>query len=196
MMSRAITVYSIIGACLLLGFLTGCADQPVEELTQAREALRSAAEAEADVYAPEQYQAAQDALEAAERELEAQLDQSAMSRDYTPARELLQSAISTANAAAAQVPDRKETMRMEAETMIEDTEATAEQLAGEAERTRDPARRASRQEDIRAIRSGLEEARIALESGNVRQAHDRAEEAFGKASGIQVGLMEGKSGSW
>jgi uncharacterized iron-regulated protein len=52
-------------------FLAACASAPVQEMSDARQAIRSAEEADAVRYAPQQLRAAQSSLEKAQDNLEA-----------------------------------------------------------------------------------------------------------------------------
>ena len=83
---RALAAGLMAGALLV----AGCASRPDEELNAAKAAIAEARNtAQADVWAPEEYGAAQSALDTAEREIAAQDETSAMSRNYDKARESL-----------------------------------------------------------------------------------------------------------
>jgi hypothetical protein len=57
---------------LVLGLLTGCASisPPVQEMSDARQAIKAAREANAGQYAPQKLQSAEDSIELATRTLE------------------------------------------------------------------------------------------------------------------------------
>ena len=59
-------------ATLLMGLLAGCAttSPPVQEMSDARQAIKSAREANAQQYAPQKLQSAEDSMELAIRTLE------------------------------------------------------------------------------------------------------------------------------
>ena len=93
---RALAAGLLAGALLI----AGCGSRPEEELNAAKAALAEAREmAQADTWAPEEYEAAQSALDTAEQEIAAQDEAFAMSRNYDAARESL--ARATAEAAKA-----------------------------------------------------------------------------------------------
>lgn len=108
---------SILSAIALL-FIIGCQQAPQEQLDAARAALMQADSVEADLYVSELYVAALDSFNAAQSEIEAEDAKSGFSRDYGNASELLAYTQQTAADAAAQVEERKEAVRVEADSLI------------------------------------------------------------------------------
>lgn len=81
------SVLLVLGLALpLLG--TGCASEPKSEIDAANSALEAARQAEAEDYAPEAMQIAEDAHAEMETELARQKEQFALGRSYDKAREL------------------------------------------------------------------------------------------------------------
>lgn len=156
---------------LPLLLLTACAQPPETELQTAEEALRQAREAEADVYAPEQLEAAQQAFESARSEIEAQSQRFSPLRSYGSARELLEAATRGAQEAAVGAREKREEAQREAEALQE--EASSALQEAEAALRQAPRRGKGAQADIAALRQDLESAQSAYDQG--RQALQREE---------------------
>ncbi len=58
-----------LGCLALIGLLTACAGVPVQEMSDARQAVEAARQANAQTYAPEELQAAENLLQRAEEAL-------------------------------------------------------------------------------------------------------------------------------
>jgi hypothetical protein len=108
-------------ALLVLAF--GCAKAPQEQVTTVRSVLDSVQVAEVEKYAPDQYKAAQDSLNAAMAEIEKQNSKFALTRKYTKAEAQLASAAELARASAQQAVANKARIKAEAEDMM--TQMTA-----------------------------------------------------------------------
>jgi hypothetical protein len=98
-------VFSLLASVLLL---PACSPKPDEEIATARNAVEAARMAEADLYAPDAYEAASQALRSAEAHL--------ANRDYTKARALLVRARTQANLATTTAYANKARVRSEAQT--------------------------------------------------------------------------------
>lgn len=108
-------------ALLVLAF--GCAKAPQEQMTAVRSVLDSVQVAEVEKYAPEQYKAAQDSLNAAMAEIEKQNSKFALTRKYNKAEAQLAAAASIARSSAQQAVANKARIKAEAEDMV--TQMTA-----------------------------------------------------------------------
>jgi len=109
---------AVLGGLILILGTTACSP-PEEELTSARASLEEAREAGAETYAPQAWQQAQEALQAAEAEIEAQAEKSFASRRYQQSRELLQGAEEVAGQAVLAAEQGLEQARREAEQALE-----------------------------------------------------------------------------
>jgi hypothetical protein len=109
---------AVLGALILILGTLACSP-PEEELTSARASLEGAREAGAEAYAPKAWQQAQEALQAAEAEIEAQAGKSFVSRRYQPSRDLLQAAEETAGQAVQAAEQGRKQARREAEQGLE-----------------------------------------------------------------------------
>jgi len=88
-------------ATLTLALAAGCAKPPQQEIDAAKAAMTAAEQAEAPKYAADEWNAAQQAMNAVTAELEAQQNKFALFRSYTKTKEL----IAAANTAAAAAKD-------------------------------------------------------------------------------------------
>jgi hypothetical protein len=163
----------VLTLCILL-LAVGCASKPVEQQTGAQKALEDARSAEADLYAAELYQVASESLKAAEAEMVTQDGNSAFSRDYEKAEELLAAAQTQAENARVSAATNKERVRAEAEV----EQAEAEQALETAQTTLSKAPRGKGTKadlealagDLSAAESALSDARSAYANGKYRDA--------------------------
>lgn len=111
------------GAAILL---SGCADPPTERLSEARQALRTAARDGARQYAESTYREAEAALDTGWREIARQEGKLPPLRDYTRADSMLLHSIARAQLAAKQSRKLRASLR---DTFRDDRQAIAEELA-------------------------------------------------------------------
>lgn len=183
---------TLFGIALLVVGLMGCAKVPQAELDGAQAALQAAADAGADAYVADLYQAAQDSFAAAQVEIETQNAASSFSRDYDRAAALLAFVAETAAQAEAQVAERKEVLRGETQTLIaqaREAVAQTETLLAQAPRGKDGAvALVSIHEDAAAAGTTLQEAQAALEADDVARAHALAQTALDQATALNEEL--------
>ena len=86
-------------AALTLTLASGCAKPPQQEIDALKAAMTSAEQAEAPKYAPDAWNAAQQAQNAVNAEIEAQANKFALFRSYTKTKELNAAAMQAASAA-------------------------------------------------------------------------------------------------
>jgi hypothetical protein len=119
-------LFSIIAIAMVV-FLAGCAKEPVVELDAAKAAVAKAAAEGADRYAPATYNAAQDTLNAAVAEIEAQKEKFSLFRKYDVALNLLTSATTISEQAVAEAGQMKLQVKEEVVTMLGEVKAMIEQ---------------------------------------------------------------------
>ncbi|GIV62282.1 MAG: hypothetical protein KatS3mg044_1148 [Rhodothermaceae bacterium] len=177
---------ALAGLFLLAVVLTGCAQVPQQQLDTAQAALQAAAEAEANLYVADLYQALQDSLAAAQTEIETQKSRFALTRDYSRAERLLQFVTQTAAEAQAQAATQKEAMRAEAERLIAEARQALTQvqdLLAKAPRGKEGTMAlVSIQTDRNNASQTLDQATTALENGKILEARDLAATALEKAN--------------
>lgn len=121
--NRFVVVGAVLAVALLL---VGCAKPPVEEQNATRAAL-DGVRGIAEKWAPNEWRAAQQAFDDANKEIETQNNRFALMRNYDKAKQMLNDAKAAAEkakaageAAKAQAKAEAETKLMEAETAIND----------------------------------------------------------------------------
>jgi Skp family chaperone for outer membrane proteins len=110
----------VVGLILVLALVSGCAKAPQQAVDTAKAALDAAKQSGADRYLAGEFKAAQDSLNAALAEIEAQNSKFALTRNYDKATKLLEAATSLANNLTSQVDTKKEEVRTEAQQLFID----------------------------------------------------------------------------
>lgn len=131
--TRNVVVLTTLGAAAML---TACAKPPQAEMDAAKLEVERAVTAEAETYAPEELEAAREALRKATAEVEAQGQKFALTRSYESARVMMQeagtaaetarvAAVNNREAAKAAVADAVEAMTSQITTAEADLAALA-----------------------------------------------------------------------
>lgn len=110
----------VVGLILVLALVSGCAKAPQQAIDAAKAALDAATQAEANRYLADEFKAAQDSLNAAMAEIEAQNSKFALTRNYDKAAKLLEAATSLATNLTSQVDAKKEEVKAEAQQLFTD----------------------------------------------------------------------------
>jgi len=159
-------------------FAAGCSKAPQAEIDAAKASLEQAGVAEADVYAPEEYTAAEDAMKQLEAELTLQQDKSALFRRYGKAAELAAAAKTAGETAAAAAAAGKEQAKAEAMDTIAATRdllAEVEGMLAKAPTGKGTqADLAAMKADLEGVRTSLDEADAAYQSGDYMDAQTGA----------------------
>lgn len=167
-----------IAILTLLSLLLACAQRPEEELEGARKALDAARAAEAPTYAPEEFEAAENALRQAESEIEAQDDSFAPTRSYDRASELLSQARAAAQEATSASTANKENVSRQAQGAIEEAEEAIETAADALERA---PRGKGTTADLEAMEATLETSRGSLSRARRHLEEERFMDALNEA---------------
>ncbi len=180
----SILVISVLAVVLV----AGCAKAPQAEVDAAKAALASAKAVEADRYVADVYKSAQDSLNAGTAEITAQNSKFGLARNYKKASALLASATKLAGEAEAQAAARKEEVKAEAATLLNDAKAAlvdANKLVRKAPRGKEgrAALEAIRGE-LKMIEASLDEVPGVIEKGDFKTAHDKAKAALDKTKSI------------
>ncbi len=152
----------------VVALTTGCAKPPQNEIDAAKAALSVAEGAQAARYAPGEWEAATQAINQVNAEVEAQAQKFALFRSYKKAQELAAAAAQAATAANEAAIAGKARAKNEAETAIEDAKAaiaSAEELFAELGKCRrQPKDFKKDMEGMRGNLDGLVAQGAALES--------------------------------
>lgn len=177
--------------------LGGCATAPQEDIDAAQQALEAARTSEANLYAPEALQQAEDAWTSAMTEVEAQNAKFALFRSYDRAKELMTTAKNEADEAVAEAATGKEAARQEAENLIRDTTTAIEEAKAALETA---PRGKGTQAEIQAMKAEVEtlgatlaEAQQAYDSGRYLDAKATAQSVKEKAEAISQDIAQAKA---
>jgi hypothetical protein len=176
----------------VLAFLAGCAKPPQQSIDAAKAALEAAKSAEAETYASSDYIAAKDSLDTALAEVEKQNAKFAWFRKYKDAEQMLQTAISKANATKNAAVAEKEKVRKEAEDKL--IQAQAAVTTGKDLLTRAPKGKGERatieaiKADLEAVEASFAEIQAAITQGELISARDKARASLEKANSLNTEL--------
>jgi len=190
-MKTAIT-FGLLALLFVLG--TGCAKVPQQAVDSAQLALQDARLQEADVFAPELFNAAQDSFNAAQAEIELQGGKFALMRSYDSAQNLLASASDLSRQASEEGAVRKQEMRAETENLLlqaREAAAQAKMLLTKAPRGKEGRiALVSIGSDVNSLDSLFVEVEDLLAQGNVKLANERALVAMDRATSLTGELQE------
>jgi hypothetical protein len=167
-----------------------CAKAPQEDVGAAEAEIGKAREAQADVWAPNEFQAADQAMTAAKSEIEAQNGK--WLKNYDRAKELLAQARDEAAKAATAAAANKEQARQDAETAL--TEADTALQAAEAAHKSAPMTKDSKADlalyrsDLDTLRQTLDAARQAFDAGDYKKTLESTASVKEKAGQIAADL--------
>jgi hypothetical protein len=181
------------GLSMALGLLVlGCAKVPQEAVTSARSAVDSARVAEAPLYAPEQFRAASDSLEAAMTEIEKQNSKNMFTRKYDLAEQRLISARGLAESSVRMAAENKARVMAESAesiTMLEAAIVEAKALIEKAPRGKDGAAVLEAMKgEIAAVEQALATATASRAAGDFFGARDTARAATETVKAISAEL--------
>jgi len=199
-MGRARSRLILIGAALVLGAgaAASCADPPVVEITKTRLAVTNLRDiSHAEIWAPEELAAAEEAMQAAEQELSLQRGRFGIMREYSKAIDLLALAVADAEAARAAAESRKRAAESEAREALDAAisaidHAWAALLIATVPRDRRSASGRLDTDLSRAERS-LEEVRNLIVAEDYRAAAARAEEILDDVTRLVRRVSGGRS---
>jgi len=181
------------GLSMALGLLVlGCAKVPQEAVTAARSAVDSARVAEAPLYAPEQFRAASDSLEAAMTEIEKQNSKNMFTRKYDLAEQRLIAAKQIAESSVRLAAENKARVMAESQeaiTMLEAAIAEAKTLMEQAPRGKDGAAVLEAMKgEVAAVEQALATATASRAAGDYFGSRDTARAATEAVKAISAEL--------
>jgi len=179
------SVAVVLGVMLLV--VAGCSKAPVDEEKRAIDALDLAREAEADIYAPEAFAAAQDTLDGGIKERQRQDDKFKLFRSYGKAREQFLRAEELAVRSVDIAGDVKNQQADDCRVAAERATAVVDSCADLLDKA--PKAKGSRA-DLRALREDL--TTLATELGNVNDYLDnrRFADCIAKADTVMAKAAE------
>ena len=191
-MSRRNSIVATVA--LVFVAAVACAKAPQEDISAAQADLDKAREAQAETWAPNEYQAADSAWKAANDEIQAQ--NAKWIKNYDKAKELLTKTKEEAAKAAQAAAANKEQARTDSEAAI--TAADTSLTAAEAGLKVAPVTKDSRADlalfksDVENLRGTLEQARQAFASEDYKRALESANSVKDKATSIADQLEQAR----
>lgn len=177
-----------LGLVVLLILVVGCAKAPQQEVDAAKAALTLAKDSEADRYLADEFKAAEDTLNAALAEIEAQNSKFALGRNYNRAKALLASSTEMFNLANSKVEARKEEVKAEGQQLMLDLQAAlseAKTLLKKAPKGKEGREVLQAfQNDLMAVETSLGEVTTLMDSGDFLGAKDKLSAGLNKVKSI------------
>lgn len=177
----------------LLAALGGCSEPPILEEKEAEEAILQARDL-AEIYAPDEMEAAFKAFDEGKLQIEAQATSSEMGRSYSKAKQLMIEAKAAAERAGQAARENQESARQDAEAKLAEVEAgieEAREALGSARRTR--SNRSARTRlgaELDGMTASLQGARDMLAVDTYLEVAQMAEELKGRIEEIKTGISE------
>ena len=183
-----------VGACVLTSVLvlvSGCAEKPVLEVFEAQQALAAARDAEADIYAPEEYELAVSNLENAIAAIERQEEEPLWARSYAFAGDLLALSMEQSEAAQEFADSIRLEASVQAEVLIPEAQTAIDSAFAGLEQARSTSVAGRRQldtldADLRTAADLLGGARESLEGADYATAVTQAGQALELAVSVRI----------
>lgn len=172
-----------------LFYLSGCEGAPVQKAEDAKRAVEAARRAEAEKYAAQEFAQLEDSLKAGLIELDRQNAQFGLFRDYAAARHALEWVDAHADQIGERAQENKERLKRVTKDLIElagDEVNSAALLVAKVPRRQDSGEEiASFKNDLKSLRSSLQEMATELEAENFADAQLRAKAVQTRAERLQ-----------
>jgi len=181
-----------LAAIAMVAFLSSCGKVPQTEIDATNAAIAAAQAAEANVYVPAEFTALQDSMNAITAAVETQ--KSKLFKKFGPIKERLASTLTLANTVAANAATKKEEVKKEAETLLNDIKAVIEEngkLLLKAPRGKEGAAVIEQiKADMATINTSVVDAQGLYDKGAYMDALNKIKAAKEKADGINTELKE------
>ena len=176
----------------MVAILAGCGKKPQVEIDATNAAIEAAKAAEADVYLPDEFAAVQDSMNAILADIEAQ--EGKMFKNYGDATENLASVQALANEVASKVDGKKEEVKAEAETLMNEIETVLTEnnrLVARLPRGKEGVAVIEQiKTDLSNVDASVAEAKTAYESGAFMDAYNKLQSAKTKADELNAEMKE------
>ena len=191
---RGKTFLTVVALLFTLALMAGCAKVPQEVVDSAKAAVDAARTEGADRYLPELFNAAQDSLNAAMAEIEAQNSKFALTRNYDRATALLNAALASANSAKEGVAAKKEEVKAEAEGLMTAAQTAVEdvkKLFAKAPKGKEGKEVLEQmQAELATAETAIADAGNAMASGDFLGARDKVKAASEKINSLKQELED------
>lgn len=181
-----------LATIMMVALLASCGKVPQVEIDAANAAIEAAKTAEAAVYIPTEFAAVQDSMNAILADVEAQ--KSKLFKKFGPVKEKLTAVVALANQVSANAAVKKEEVKKESETLLNDIKAVIEEngkLILKAPRGKEGAAVIEQiKADMATIDATVLEAQGLFDKGTYMDALNKIKAAKEKADGINSELKE------
>ena len=179
-------------AIVMVAILASCGKKPQVEIDATNAAIEAAKAAEANVYLPDEFAAVQDSMNAIMADVEVQ--DGKLFKKFGDAKEKLASTSALANELASKVPAKKEEVKAEAETMLNDIKtvlAENSKLIPKLPRGKEGAAVIEQiKADLSNVDAAVAEAQTAFDNGAFMDALNKIKAAKAKADGLNTEIKE------
>jgi len=179
-------------AIAMVAVLSSCGKKPQVEIDATNAAIEAAKAAEANVYLPDEFVAVQDSMNAIMADIEAQ--EGKLFKKFGDAKEKLASTSALANELASKVAAKKEEVKAEAETLLNDIKtvlAENSKLVPKLPRGKEGAAVIEQiKADLSNVDAAVAEAQTAYDNGAFMDALNKIKAAKAKADGLNAEIKE------
>ena len=179
-------------AIAMVAILASCGKKPQVEIDATNAAIEAAKAAEANVYLPDEFAAVQDSMNAIMADIEGQ--EGKLFKKFGDAKEKLASASALANELASKVAAKKEEVKAEAETLLNDIKtvlAENSKLVPKLPRGKEGAAVIEQiKADLSNVDAAVAEAQTAYDNGAFMDALNKIKAAKAKADGLNEEIKE------
>ncbi len=179
-------------AIAMVAILASCGKKPQVEIDATNAAIEAAKAAEANVYLPDEFAAVQDSMNAIMADIEGQ--EGKLFKKFGDAKEKLASASALANELASKVAAKKEEVKAEAETLLNDIKtvlAENSKLVPKLPRGKEGAAVIEQiKTDLSNVDAAVAEAQTAYDNGAFMDALNKIKAAKAKADGLNEEIKE------
>ena len=181
-----------LAAIAMVAVLSSCGKVPQTEIDATNAAIAAAQAAEANVYVPAEFTALQDSMNAINAAVEAQKGK--LFKKFGPIKENLAKTLTLANTVAADAATKKEEVKKEAETLLNDIKAVIEEngkLLLKAPRGKEGAAVIEQiKADMATINTSVADAQALYDKGAYMDALNKIKAAKEKLTCINTELKE------
>jgi len=179
-------------AIAMVAILASCGKKPQVEIDATNAAIEAAKAAEANVYLPDEFAAVQDSMNAIMADIETQ--EGKLFKKFGDVKEKLASTSALANELASKVAGKKEEVKAEAETLLNDIKtvlAENSKLVPKLPRGKEGAAVIEQiKADLSNVDAAVAEAQTAYDNGAFMDALNKIKAAKAKADGLNTEIKE------
>ena len=183
MSGRGAPVLVLAGLVVLV---SACAEAPTAVVAAAR-ARVDAVDTDGQIYAPEEYAVARDAVGRLDAELQVQADRFAVTRSYDRAAELATEVERAVDDVERAIDSEKDRLRAEAARLVADAEGAIDSVRSDIDQLPEE-ESADLRAEVAQVESSLAAIEANLQSGRYLDAHETAQSAVAAARDIGTAL--------